>query len=634
MSAPAALPSLESLREAWLAAWPEASTVFSRFTRLRSPILCMSAEEEKREGLVGSFAMIRLTDLSVVISLPQIQNRGLEGFAKEILAHEVGHHVHAPGNLRDQGRLLARIRYGLGGDLHAHAPMAANLYADLLLNDRLARSAGLNMAGVYAALRVPDPDPLWTLYMRTYERLWGLKTGTLGRTDLSATIERDADLSARIVRIFRSSWLEGASSFARILREYLLQAARDGKAPQLGDWLDTTMSHGGDEIPDGLVEDEAFGGKTEGGMPVHPSEDPSIAGDASGAGGAEAGEGDDDGEGEGEGEGEDGKPTSRAHKGSARGPGGVSKGGAGLPDRRPMTRSPAEYVAIMKALAVKRDPRDVVIHYYKELARGRLIPFPAELQTRAGDPLPEGLELWEPGSSLERIDWVQTLLRSPVVIPGVSTVERSYGVTDGGEPERKPPDLYVGVDCSGSMANPAQRLSYPALAGTVILLSALRAGARAMVCLSGEWHGQGTFRETPGFVRDERVLLGTLTDYLGTGCSFGLPRLQQTFVVPGPFVRKTHILIVSDSDLFREIDGTVGGWDTLEQAVKNAGGGATAALNLSTQTAGYEPFLAKLRAAGVEPHAVSNEAQLVEFARAFARKTYSKEPEARAGRRA
>lgn len=620
MKAEAALPSLESLREAWLAAWPVASTVFSRFTRLRSPILCMSAEDEKREGLVGSFAMIRLTDLSVVISLPQIRDRGLEGFAKEILAHEVGHHVHAPGNLRDQGRLLARIRYGLGPDLHAHAPMAANLYADLLLNDRLARSAGLNMAGVYAALRVDDPDPLWTLYMRTYERLWGLKTGTLGRTELSATVERDADLAARIVRIFRSTWLEGASSFARILREYLLQAARDGKAPQLGDWLDTTMSHGGDEIPDGLVEDEAFGGKAEGGMPVHPSEDPSIAGDASGAALAED-EGGEDEEGKGK-------------KAPSRGAGGVGKGGSGQPDTRPLTRSPAEYVAIMKALAVKREPRDLVIHYYKELARGRLIPFPAELQTRAGDPLPEGLELWEPGSSLERIDWVQTLLRSPVVIPGVSTVERSYGVTDGGEPERKPPDLYVGVDCSGSMANPAQRLSYPALAGTVILLSALRAGARAMVCLSGEWRGQGTFRETPGFLRDERVLLGTLTDYLGTGASFGLPRLHHTFVVPGPFARKTHILIVSDSDLFGEIDGTIGGWETLAEAVKNAGGGATAALNLSTHTTTYAPFMEKLRAAGVEPHVVSNETQLVEFARAFARKTYSKEPEARAGRRA
>lgn len=613
MSEAAPTHSLEGLRDAWLTAWPAASTVFSRFTRLRSPILCMSAEQEQREGLVGSFAMIRLTDLSVVISLPQVQQRGLEGFAMEILAHEVGHHVHAPGNLRDQGRLLARIRYGLGPDLHAHAPLAANLYADLLLNDRLARSAGLNMAGVYAALKVDDPDPLWSFYMRTYERLWALKTGTLGPSSVPALIERDADLAARIVRIFRSRWLEGATSFARILREYLLQAARDGKPPQLGDWLDTTLSHGGDEIPDGLVEDEELGGKAEHGMPVHPSEDPTIAGDASGAGAGNAGEGDDDSAGD--------KP--------GRGAGGVSTGGIGLPDTRPITRSPAEYVAIMKALAVKREPRDLVIHYYKELARGRLIPFPAELQTRAGDPLPEGLDLWEPGSSLERVDWVQTLLRSPVVVPGVTTVERTYGVTDGGESERKPPDLYVGVDCSGSMANPANRLSYPALAGTVILLSALRAGARAMVCLSGEWHGAGTFRETPGFLRDERVLLGTLTDYLGTGASFGLPRLQQTFVANGPLPRKTHILIVSDSDLFGEVDGTVNGWDTLAQAVKNAGGGATAALNLSTHTTYYEPFMAKLRAAGVEPYVVSNETQLVEFARAFSRKTYAQDRGAR-----
>lgn len=606
-------PSLASLRDAWLEVWPEASTVFSRFTRLRSPILCMTPEEEKREGLVGSFAMIRLTDLSVVISLPQIRQRGLGGFAKEILAHEVGHHVHAPGNLRDQGRLLARIRHGLGSDLHAHAPMAANLYADLLLNDRLARSAGLNMAGVYAALKVEDPDPLWTLYMRTYERLWGLKTGTLGRSELPAVIERDADLSARIVRIFRSRWLDGASSFARILREYMLQAARDGKPPQLGDWLDTTMSQGGSEIPDGLVEDEEFGGKAEHGMPVHPSEDPSIAGDA-----AETGEG------------SEGNPSDTEGTQPGRGAGGVGAGGSGQPDRRPITRTPAEYVGILSALGVKREPKDLVVHYYKELARGRLIPFPAELQTRAGDPLPEGLDLWEAGSSLERIDWVQTLLRSPVVIPGVTTVERSYGVTDGGEPERKPPDLYVGVDCSGSMANPATRLSYPALAGTVILLSALRAGARAMVCLSGEWRGAGTFRETPGFLRDERALLGTLTDYLGTGASFGLPRLRKTFVDPGPLPRKTHILIVSDSDLFGEIDGTVGGWETLAEAVKNAGGGATAALNLAARAA-YEPMLQKLIAAGVEPHLVSNETQLVEFARAFARRTYSQEARARPG---
>ncbi|MBK7774706.1 MAG: hypothetical protein IPI43_11310 [Sandaracinaceae bacterium] len=280
-----------------------------------------------------------------------------------------------------------------------------------------------------------------------------------------------------------------------------------------------------------------------------------------------------------------------------------------------MTRSPAEYVDIMKALAVKRDPRDVVIHYYKELARGRLIPFPRRAADARRRPAARGLERGSRGRRSSASTGVQTLLRSPVVIPGVSTVERSYGVTDGGEPERKPPDLYVGVDCSGSMANPAQRLSYPALAGTVILLSALRAAARAMVCLSGEWHGQGTFRETPGFVRDERVLLGTLTDYLGTGCSFGLPRAPADVRGARPVRAKdTHPDRVGQRSVSRDRRNG-GGWDTLAQAVKNAGGGATAALNLSTQTAGYEPFLAKLRAAGVEPHAVSNEAQLVEFAR-------------------
>jgi hypothetical protein len=180
------------------------------------------------------------------------------------------------------------------------------------------------------------------------------------------------------------------------------------------------------------------------------------------------------------------------------------------------------------------------------------------------------------------------------------------------------------------MGNPAVRLSYPALAGTVILLSALRAGARAKVCLSGEWHGKGTFRETQGFMRNEHELLGVLTDYLGTGAAFGLSRLQQTFVEAGPFKRKTHILIVSDSDLFREIDGTKGGWQTAKQAVENAGGGATAALNLRGGVASHHPWLEKLRSVGIDPHVVSSEAELVEFARAFSRRTYSTESSAAA----
>src|SRR6185436_12168766 len=116
--------------------------------------------------------------------------------------------------------------------------------------------------------------------------------------------------------------------------------------------------------------------------------------------------------------------------------------------------------------------------------------------------------------------------------------------------------------------------------GVVLAVSALRAGARVMACLSGEWHGEGEHTETPGFVRHEPTILGVLTHYLGTGASFGLPRLAETFANAPPRKRPAHILVVSDSDLFGEIDGTKGGWEIAARAVERAGGGASAVLRL------------------------------------------------------
>jgi len=54
--------------------------------------------------------MIRFVDHAVVISLRQVAARGLEDFAREILGHEIGHHVYCPGNLDDHARLIAHIR--------------------------------------------------------------------------------------------------------------------------------------------------------------------------------------------------------------------------------------------------------------------------------------------------------------------------------------------------------------------------------------------------------------------------------------------------------------------------------------------------------------------------------------------
>ncbi|HWM86410.1 MAG TPA: hypothetical protein VNO33_11245, partial [Kofleriaceae bacterium] len=60
------------LAERWLAAWPDALVAWSRFTRLRPPLLCTTRKQAAEEGLDGSFAMIRFSDQAIVISLPHV----------------------------------------------------------------------------------------------------------------------------------------------------------------------------------------------------------------------------------------------------------------------------------------------------------------------------------------------------------------------------------------------------------------------------------------------------------------------------------------------------------------------------------------------------------------------------------
>ncbi|MBL9024504.1 MAG: hypothetical protein JNL21_20075 [Myxococcales bacterium] len=585
--------AIAAAEAAFLEAWLRARIAFSPYTRLAAPILCRNEKEEKAEGLEGSFAMIRMKDERIVIGLKMVAERGLAAHAHAILAHEVGHYVHAPGSLREHVRLHDRIRRTLGAGLRSHAGLVANLYTDLLLNDRLQRSKTADIAAVYRALREGgDTSLLWSLYMRAYERLWLLPQGALSPA-VSPETEADADLVARVVRHFRDTWLEGAASFTLLLEPYLEQLPTDRAV--VPPWMDTAGTSIGEGVPDGLIEDDFDPADVP-----HPALDPRLGnGDA---------------------------PADSEKEGDldqATGSAGQTTRGDGRPDRRKVVRGPTEWLDLMRAVGVKRDTPDLVVRYYRELAMPHVLPFPTEKLERAGEPLPEGLEPWEPGNPLDRVDWFETLGRSPVVIPGVTIVERMEGTTTGGEPERRPPDLYVGIDCSGSMANPAAALSYPVVAGVVLTLSALRAGARVMACLSGEWHGKGRFQETDGFSGNERAILGVLTGYLGTGASFGLPRLAKTFALAPKRARPAHILVVSDSDLFGEIDGTKDGWDILRRAVENAGAGASAVLRLA-QVAHYDGQLEKLRKAGVTPYLVASEEELVAFARAFARRTFGK----------
>ncbi len=196
-----------------------------------------------------------------------------------------------------------------------------------------------------------------------------------------------------------------------------------------------------------------------------------------------------------------------------------------------------------------------------------------------------------------------------------------------------PVDLYLGVDCSGSMGNPAVKMSYPVLAGAIMALSALRAGARVMVALSGE---PGKTITTPGFVRDENLILKTLTDYLGTGTTFGIHRLAETFTPPKPGARRSHILIISDNDIFglleKKLDGKPAGKSPANRP--NTPAAEPPVLNLPGYLMVTPPPSSRFHPPPGEPHMIADgwtvahvdtEEEMLKFARQFAKNKYSRE---------
>jgi hypothetical protein len=408
---------LESLRDQWSRAWPRALEAWSRYLQLRTPRLCLTTAEAAGEGLEGSFAMIRLQDQAVVVDLQKVCESHLEGFPVEVLAHEIGHHVLAPANLSDHARMLARMRKALP-TLEQHAPYVANLYTDLLINDRLQRSAGLRMDEVYRRLKPEGAiGDAWHVYLRIYELLWSLAPGALGSTGkLADGMEGDAWLGARIVRHFARERLAGAGRFASLMLPYLLKDAASAKLPVI--WHDTRQAGKGGQ-PGGLTEIES---DEESGA-IHPANDPVLSGlDA---------------------ESED--STSEAHNPAEVGQNTQAHGQA---------RQPYEYGEILKAAGVSLSDHEIAVRYYKERASPHLIRFPSRRAPHSTDPLPEGLEPWAIGDPLDAVDWMQSVLVSPTIVPGLSTVQRVWGTSEGHNPRPVPLDLDLYVDSSGSMADP------------------------------------------------------------------------------------------------------------------------------------------------------------------------------------
>jgi hypothetical protein len=591
-------PSPPPLARTWLDAWPEALARWSAFTQLRPPRFFESDADDGPEGLAGQIAAIRLRDQSVLVNLATIRARGLEDLALPILAHEIGHHIYVPANLADNARLLVAIRpvlFNLPADTHH---MVANLYADLLLNDRLQRSAGVNVAEVYRRLAASTPwdntSHTWRLYVRTYEVLWRLPAGTLAGGDIPAEMNADAALLARLVRHYAGNWLAGARRFALILFTYLHDDLQHNRADTLtglglsdlrqagqGGWPDGLTQFG----PEELDEDDSFDRELQGldGDPEQPLEPPERNRDLPTPPNTE--------------------PLDETQRRST-----------------VQHREPIAYGELIRALGLDLSEHEITTRYYRERALPHLIPFPDRRTQRALEPLAEGYEPWHADEDLDDLDLFGSVLRSPILVPGVTTVQRVYGMVPGPEPGRVPLDLDIYVDCSGSMPNPALSVSYLALAGTILALSALRRGASVQATL---WSGPNQFETTGGFLRDERRILGIITGYISGSTAFPLHVLRDTYASRKPDDPPAHIVVISDDgvDTILGMDerGTRGE-ELCRAALEAARGGGTLVLNLP-RVEGWKPG-ESLRELGFAIHAVGYWAQLIEFARAFVRANY------------
>lgn len=567
-------PAAQALVPAWRDAWPQALAAWGRTTRMHPPHLHTVPVAD-----VPSFAWYDSGDVEVHVDLAHAARLGLADHAVAVLAHEVGHHVLAPVDGRTRVRIAARVRAGLA-DRDGLVPLVANLWADLLINDRLQRTGGADLAAVWRALGTPS-DPLMALVLRACELLWGLPRHELCGTDVPVR-EEAAWLCARLVRAYARDPVSGAGGFAALIRTSLADELGDAdslagvRALACGDEASL------DGLPYGVTSDDLAA------PVVHPAQDPAVVGDAATSGAEDAA------------------------------PPDGSADGTGAQHSHVL---PPELHATLRALGSSATEEDVAIAWYRERAAPYLVPFRQAVQRGVPERLLGGLEPWELGEDLADVDWVGTMTASPVVVPGVTTVRRHTMEDEPVEPRRVPVDLDLYLDSSGSMADP-RRFSWVALAGAVLVLSALRAGARVQATT---WSGPGQVAGTDGFTRDPEAALRAVVAYIGGGTAFPLALLRRTHLGEGgkrpTATRATHVAVVSDDGARSMVPPPRLGFepDLATRAVQAAGGGGTLLLDVPPdRLPGLVPHLPS----GYDVHSVTGDEALVEFARAFARRTW------------
>lgn len=670
-SKPAKVVAGTTLTEKQLAGlYSTAKKVWSRFLQLREPDY-KSEAEMKAMGGSDAMAFIDLHTHRIYSCLERMPKNHVDPNNPEqvraILAHEIGHHAKFPGDLGTYGRMMSAIKTNMGfaDDDETKEQLVhsiQNLWTDLLINRRIFIGGERAIVDIYRGFGQLKPDekdptgqtlkdhgPVWRIYLRTYELLFGLKKGELDKSvaPLTPSQEIDSQLIARAVKMSDNHQVGGAGIFASLIKKHLdrpqeLPPETDRPIfptdPKPGDEPGT---EGGDPGGGGEGEGGDPGGDSGGqrpggdgpiskvpgkikppqrgkGRPAKPGTDPSeIPGGLSKK----------DNE-EGEVSKEDIRKLREGKVPDILG-GGEGGSGGSTPTPGEDARSPIEYRELLKKLGYDIEPKAATINYYKDLAKQYAVRLPDVMRPTMYMGR-QGSEPWTMSDPLSKLDIDLTMEQHGIFIPEDTTRMIRRAPVEGTLPAKKPVDLAIYVDCSGSMPNPQEQLSFPALAGTILATNALNAGSRVKVVL---WSDKNhPMVVTDGFSREESDVLGVLTSYSPGGTDFPNHELDKTIADLPPDERKgTHVVILSDEglDTMRTNGGRYASWgdknkpNVIDKAPVELNG-ATAVLDTRMYDDVSE-LQEHLESRGWNVYGVSSHADLINFARVFSEKTYGEE---------
>ena len=136
--------------------------------------------------------------------------------------------------------------------------------------------------------------------------------------------------------------------------------------------------------------------------------------------------------------------------------------------------SPEELATLLPEYAAQ----PLVTRYYRAWAWPHLFTFSQPIHSTA--PHTALLDRWSVDAPIQQLDWQASLVRSPRIVPGITTLQQEYEVEEGRE-DPSTPALFLYLDSSRSMINPRKHNALLVVAGTVLMLSALKSRWKVQV---------------------------------------------------------------------------------------------------------------------------------------------------------